>query len=208
MRSFLTRLVGSSARVVLLAPCLLLLICSACVTSFPLDNLKVDMTMVQATEAFGEPISTSTQELSEAVTLLQKENDRIYERLESAVGLSETRGLVAQELEESSTETLHSLERFVAELDEASGEQGVRSTWVYSHEEFGWMAGNVIERWAVELLFEGNKLVSWEMRPDPFPPTTGMYVYRDPFPSPMFFHHSKKDTEHHKKGHEHHHPDC
>ena len=201
VRSFLTRLVGSVPRVVLLAPCLL--ICLACAT-FPSDSLKVDMTMVQATEAFGEPSSTNTEELSEAVQLLQKENDRIYERLESAVDLSETRGPVARKLEELSTRTLRTLERFVAELDEASGEQGVRSTWVYPHEEFSWIPLEFLYK-EVELLFEGNKLVSWETRRLPSVPTTGTYVYRDPFPSPMFPQHSPKDTKHHKKGHDHHH---
>ncbi len=128
MRSFLTRLANSLTRTLLLVPCLL--ICLACATPFPLENLEKGMTMEQATEAFGEPSSTNAEELSEAVQLLQKENDRFYERLESAVDLSETRGPVARKLEQLSTRTLRSLERFVAELDEASGEQGVRSTWV------------------------------------------------------------------------------
>ena len=204
VRSFLTRLVDSVTRVVLLAPCLL--ICLACATPFPLENLEKGMTMEQATEAFGEPSSTNAEELNEAVQLLQRENDRIYERLASAVDLSETRGPVARELEQSSTETLRSLERFVAELDEASGERGVRSTWVYPHEEFSWMPSDpwVLKK-EVELLFEGNELVSWETRPAPFVPTTGTYVYSAPFPSPMFPHHSQKDTRHHKKGHDHHH---
>ncbi len=122
VRSFLTCLVGSVTRVVLLAPCLL--ICLACATPFPLENLEKGMTMEQATEAFGGPSSTNAEELSEAVQLLQKENDRIYERLESAVDLSVTLGPVARELEQSSTETLRNLERFVADLDVASG-QGV-----------------------------------------------------------------------------------
>jgi hypothetical protein len=145
------------------------------------------MTMVEATEAFGEPNATSTQgvTLLQAVTLLQKENDWFYERLESAVDLSETRGSVARELKKSSTETLHSLERFVVELDEASGEQGVRSTWIYEHQEFGWMDNNVIERWAVELLFEGNKLVSWEIRPAPYPLPKGWHHWDNPFSPPF-----------------------
>ena len=48
MQSFPTRLVGSVARSLLLAPCLL--ICLACATPFPLDTLKEGMTMEQATE--------------------------------------------------------------------------------------------------------------------------------------------------------------
>ncbi len=188
----------------LLASCLV--VCLACATRFPTESLEKGMTMEQATEAFGEPSSTNTEELSEAVQLLQKENDRIYERLESAVDLSETRGPVAQKLEQLSTQTLRTLERFVAELDEASGEQGVRSTWVYPHEEVSWWPEDpwVVKK-EVELLFDGNKLVSWETRRLPSVPTTGTYVYRDPFPSPMFPQHSPKDTKHHKKGHDHHH---
>ncbi len=195
MRSFLTHLVDSVTRVVLLAPCLL--ICLACVT-FPFEKLEKGMTMEQATEAFGEPSSTKMGELHQAVQLLQKEIARIYVRLASAVDLSETRSPVARKLEELGTRTLRSLERFVAELDEANGEQGVRSTWVYPH--IGIAQNN-----DVELLFEGNRLVSWETRPAPVVPTTGTYVYSDPFPTSLFPTHSAKDTRHHKKGHDHHH---
>ena len=98
MRSFPTRLANSLTRVVLPAPCLLLLtlVCSACVTSFPFDDLRVDMTMEQATEAFGEPSSTSIGDLHQAVELLQQENARIFERLESAVGPTEMGGPVSR----------------------------------------------------------------------------------------------------------------
>ncbi len=134
----------------LLIPCLLIGL--ACATQFPLDSLEEGMTMVQATEAFGEPSSTRMEELNEdvrllheEVQLLQEENARIFERLESAVGLSETRGALVPKLEESSTQTLRRLEELVAELDETvtavrnrylSGGQGVRSTWVYPYKEF------------------------------------------------------------------------
>ena len=218
MRSFLTRLVSSVTRSLLLAACLL--ICLACATPFPLDSLEVDMTMVQATEAFGEPSSTEMGELHEAVQLLQKENARILERLESAVDQSETRGPAARKLERSSTQVLGSLEGFVAELDEAPGE-GVASTWVYPHEEvvawrvvaliplsipwlgFPFLLDMHIKKLEVELVFDGNKLVSWETRPAPSVPTTGTSVYWSP---PMTFPtHSSKDTQHHQKGHKHHH---
>lgn len=218
MQSFLTRLPNSPTRTVLLVPCLL--VCLACVTPFPLGNLEKGMTMEQATGAFGEPSSTNTEELSEVVQLLQRENDRIYERLESGADLSDTRGPVAQKLEQLSTETLRSPERFVAELDEASSEQGVRSTWVYPHEEYDgawWLLGAVpfvgwvfvldgahLDKQEVYLRFEGNELVSWETRPAPSVPTTGTYVYQDPFPSTMTFP-SKKEAAHHRKGHKHHH---
>ena len=203
----------------LLAPCLLISL--ACATPFPLENLEEGMTMVQATEAFGEPSSTNIGELHEAVQLLQKENARIFEDLESTVDLSETRGPVARKLEQSSTQTLRSLEEFLVELDEARGGEGVVSTWVYPHEEAHWgevvilailpMAGWLllsgdahIEKQEVELLFEGNKLASWETRPAPSVPTMGTYyVYQNPFPSTSF--HSLKDTQHHKMGHDHHH---
>ena len=199
----LTRLVKSVTRVVLVAPCLLLLIlvCSACVT-FPLNKLEVGMTMTQATEAFGEPSSTSIGELHQAVQLLQSDNARIYKRLESAVELSETRGLVARRLEELATRTLHTLERFVAELDAASGEQGIRSIWVYPHKEFDWIALDIAKK-EVELLFEGNELVSWETRSAPSVPSTGTYFYQSPYPSTMTF--PSKDSAHHAKGHKHHH---
>ena len=218
VRSFPTRLPNSLTRTLLLAPCLLL--CLACVTPFPLDSLEAGMTMVQATEDFGEPSSTNMGELREAVQLLQKENDRIFERLESAVDLSETRSPVARKLEQSSTQTLRSLEGFVAELDEASGEQGVTSTWVYPHEEvsvalvllsiplFGFplFSGGHVVKHEVELLFEGNKLVSWETRRLPSVPTSGTYGYYNPFPTTMFPSiHSSQDTQHHQRGHEHHH---
>ena len=136
LRSFLTRLVSSAPRSLLLAPGLL--ICLACATPFPLDNVEVNMTMAQATEAFGEPSSTNMGELRQAVELLQKENARIFELLESAVDQSETHGPAARKIAESSTQALGSLEGLVAELDEAPGGQGVVSTWVYPHEEVAW----------------------------------------------------------------------
>ena len=192
MRSFLSRFVSPVTRVVLVAPCLL--ICSACVT-FPVDKLEVGMTTTQATEAFGEPSSTSIGELHQAVELLRS-------KVRASVGVSETRGPVELKLEESSTQALGSLETFVAELDEASGEQGVRSTWIYPYNNF--MLGNM----EVELFFAGNKLTRWETRRLP---STGT-GYQATFPSTSFdhsIHHypSKKDTQHHKKGHKHHH-DC
>ena len=182
----LTRLLKSVTRVVLVAPCLLLLIlvCSACVT-FPLNKLEVGMTMTQATEAFGEPSSTSIGELREAVELLRS-------KIRASVGGSETLGPVERKLEQSSTRTLGSLEAFVAELDEASSEQGFRSTWIYSTADF---FGNM----EVELLFAGNKLVSWETRRLPSPTTNSAPIV---FDAPT---HSKKDTRHHQKGHKHHH---
>ncbi len=190
MRSFLTRLVNSVTRVVLVAPCLL--ICSACVT-FPLDELEVGMTTTQATEAFGEPSSTSIGELQQAVELLRP-------KIRASVGVSETRGPVELKLEEPSAQTLSSLEAFVAELDEANGEQSVRSTWIYPYTDF---MGNM----EVELFFAGNKLTGWETRRLP---STGT-GYQSTSPSTSFdhsIHHfpsSKKDTKHHKKGHKHHH---
>ena len=183
MPSFLARLVKSVTRVVLAAP--YLLICSACAT-FPLDKLEVGMTTTQATEAFGKPSSTSMEELHQAAELLRS-------KIRASVGGSETRGPVELKLEESSAQTLSSLEAFVAELDEASGEQGVRSTWIYSYEHFWWGSREV------ELFFAGNKLTRWETRSLP---STGP-GYQDPFPSTMTF--PSKDTQHHNKGHKHHH---
>ncbi len=201
-RSFLTRFPNSLIGVALMIPCLL--ICLACATAFPIESLKKGMTMEQATEAFGKPSSTNAEELSEAVRLLQKENRRIYERLESAVDLSETRGPVARKLEQWSTETLRSLERFVAELDEASSVQGVRSTWVYPHEEVSWAGPEFVVKKEVALLFEGNEGVRWETRLAPSVPATGTYVYQNPTHDEWYWNH-RKDIKHHKKGHTHHH---
>ena len=55
MRSFLTRPRNSLARVVLLAPCLL--ICLACATPFPVEKLQKDMTTEMVRETFGQPES-------------------------------------------------------------------------------------------------------------------------------------------------------
>ena len=55
MRSFLTRLVNSVTRVVLLAPGLL--ICLACATPFPIENFQEGMTTEMVREKFGEPES-------------------------------------------------------------------------------------------------------------------------------------------------------
>ena len=107
-----------------------------------------------------------------------------------------------------------------ADLSETRGEQGVTSTWVYPHEEvvgawwfvyplsillFGvpFLDDAHVEKHEVDLLFEGNKLVSWETRPAPSAPKTGAYSYQNPFPSTMTY--PSKDTQHHRKGHKHHH---
>ena len=108
---------------------------------------------------------------------------------------------MSRKLEESSTQTLGSLEGFVAELIEARGSEGVASTWVYPHEEFSWMPLALLKK-EVELLFDGSKLVSWETRRRPPVATTGTYGYQDPFPAMTF---PTKDDVHHEKGHKHHH---
>jgi len=56
MRSFLTPLIGSVTRTVLLAPCLL--ICLACATPFPFDHLEKGMTQREVRALVGEPKST------------------------------------------------------------------------------------------------------------------------------------------------------
>ena len=53
MRSFLTRLVDSVTRTVLLVPCLL--ICLACATPFPFESLEEGMTADTVRERFGDP---------------------------------------------------------------------------------------------------------------------------------------------------------
>ena len=53
MRSFLTRLVTSVHRRLLLAPSLL--ICLACATPFPFENLEEGIPAETAREEFGEP---------------------------------------------------------------------------------------------------------------------------------------------------------
>ena len=56
MRVPLTRLANSATRTVLLAPCLL--ICLACATPFPLENLEFGMTTEAVREEFGAPEAT------------------------------------------------------------------------------------------------------------------------------------------------------
>ena len=53
MRSFLTRLVGSAPRSLLLPPSLA--ICLACATPFPIENLKEGMAAETVLENFGLP---------------------------------------------------------------------------------------------------------------------------------------------------------
>ena len=53
LRSFLTRLVGSAPRSLLLPPSLA--ICLACATSFPVENLEKGMTAETVLENFGLP---------------------------------------------------------------------------------------------------------------------------------------------------------
>ena len=57
VRPSLTRLIDSAARAVLLIPCLL--ICLACATPFPLENLEEGMTTGTVWENFGEPEAIS-----------------------------------------------------------------------------------------------------------------------------------------------------
>ena len=123
VRSFPTRFPNSLIGVVLLASCLLM--CLACATPCPIESLEKGMTMEQATEAFGEPIPTNMGELRQAVELLQKENARIFELLESAVDQSETHGPAARKMSESSTQAPGILEGLGSELDEVPGGQGM-----------------------------------------------------------------------------------
>ena len=58
MRIFLTRLANSVTRTVLLVPCLL--ICLACATPFPVENLEEGMTPEAVLERFGEPRTMET----------------------------------------------------------------------------------------------------------------------------------------------------
>ena len=58
MRSFLTRLVNSTARDVLLVPGLL--ICLACATPFPIESLEEGMTAETVRESFGAPEAIET----------------------------------------------------------------------------------------------------------------------------------------------------
>ena len=58
LRSFLTRLVDPAARAVLLVPCLL--ICLACATPFPFENLEEGMTAETVSERFGAPRAMET----------------------------------------------------------------------------------------------------------------------------------------------------
>jgi hypothetical protein len=58
VRALLTRLVDSPARIVLLVPCLL--ICLACATPFPIEKLQEGMTTEMVREKFGEPESIET----------------------------------------------------------------------------------------------------------------------------------------------------
>ena len=53
LRSFLSRLVGSAPRSLLLPPSLA--ICLACATPFPIDDLEEGMTTETARENFGAP---------------------------------------------------------------------------------------------------------------------------------------------------------
>ena len=58
MRSYLTRLGDSFTRTVLLFPCQL--ICFACATPFPVENLEEGMTQETVREKFGEPEETES----------------------------------------------------------------------------------------------------------------------------------------------------
>ncbi len=59
MQSFPTRLFGSVARVALVTPCLL--ICLACATPFPIENLEPGMTAETVREQFGAPEAVETE---------------------------------------------------------------------------------------------------------------------------------------------------
>ena len=73
MRSFLTRLSSSVAQGSLLTPCLL--ICLACATPFPFENLQEGMTTEAVLEKFGEPKATEARGAQSCWTYWNEEQD-------------------------------------------------------------------------------------------------------------------------------------
>ena len=143
MQSFLTRLVGSVVRAVLLIPCLLIGL--ACATGPFIERdgsgtLEVGMTMVQARQAFGEP------------TRYNVEKEKYYQA--APPRKPDLISITGQHLRRMAG----GLFIVAPVLDVAP--HGAVSIWVYASEEARWFD---LEEPDVELLFRGNKLVSWEV---------------------------------------------
>ena len=197
VRSFLTHLVDSAARVVLLALCLL--ICLACATPFPTESLKEGMTAETVRENFGTPeaIETKPGGVESSWTYLHEE----LEPLPLTVGPMPLRVAV------SSIWGVPLL-WFFAFLDLISDEL-TGENWNHSY----------VSRAPVVLQFEGEKLVRWEVLPDirdSFDTGSGYSEYASQ--QSLFgwmkqqqqqrdwdYQQRIKDLKHHKKGHKHHH---
>ena len=87
MRSFLTRLVSTVTRSLLLAPCLL--ICLACATPFPIESLEEGMSDGTVGESFGAPeaIKTKPGDVESSWTYPHEEQDWPLTVLSSTVFL-------------------------------------------------------------------------------------------------------------------------
>ena len=179
MRSFLTRLVDSVARSLLLAPCLV--VCLACATPFPIENLEEGMTAETVREKFGAPEATNTVW---DPTIFWR-GTWTYDAESSWTYVDEERNRESSVL--FSLFLPHQIGLTVI---------GAVGTLVTGRLDFQWDWAYV-ERKPVVLHFEQEKLVRWEVIEPDYPSGGGTWN--------SFNSMGLMDSSHHSMGHTHHH---
>ena len=217
VRSFLTRLVDSSARSILFAPCLL--ICLACATPFPIENLEEGMTTETVRENFGTPeaIETEPGGVESSWTYIHEELEpypvtdqpmpgRVVVASIWGVPLLWWFAFVDLISDDLRLDCGHAMGRTLMAKCYLTGENW-NQVWV--------------SRAPVVLQFEGEKLVRWEVLPDIRNFDFGAGSGYSGFSQQSMFDDSKleresrqriealeKDFKHHQyRGHKHHHVD-
>ncbi len=174
MRSFPTRIANSLTRVVLLVPWLL--ICLACATPFPVENLEKGMTTETVRENFGAPEYIGTKR-----------------------GSVVTRWYYVDE-EQAWFLTIMSSTAFLPHCLLLTA-----ATMPFGAEHWCADFIPTVEEGEVVLHFEDERLARWEVI-EPVPVVSSGYTYQDPFPSTTLFptrdikHHKKGHKHHHGHG--------
>ena len=171
LRSFLTRLVDSATAVVILIPCLL--VCLACATPFPVENLEEGVTDETVREKFGAPEAMWTKPggADSSWSYVHEEQNWFFTVMSSTLFLPHCILLTDVSMPFVSAE--HWCGVFLP----------------------------VVGKGKVVLHFEEEKLVRWDVI-EPVPVVSSGYTYHDPFPSMTFptkdsIHHDAGHKHHH-----------
>lgn len=171
MRSFPTRLANFVSQTVLLVPCLM--ICLACATPFPIENLEEGMTGETVREMFGAPEAVGTQVVgadSSWTTYVHEEQNWFHTVMAATLFLP------------------HCIIFTAATAPFVGAEHWCDAVIP------------VVGKGKVRLRFEEEKLVGWDVINPPA--VSSGYTYQDPFPSTTFrtkdsIHHDAGHKHHH-----------